>query len=196
MDRVERQRVEAQDELSRNREKIRRLSQTLAVEHALEDGRRAGFEEGLKQGRVYQQATSVSWDDIYDVPSRKRRSRQPEADQSSEVSSYSYPGEGSSSGSSHTSREKYVFHSSVPNAKVTETSPLQGRTAEEAVQVFEEAPVSCPSFCSLHIPCSSRLSRHGHPVIKSHRLDVQSLPAYRLKYSWAFGFSKKLCRSC
>ncbi len=58
---MERQRVEAQDELSRNREKLRRLSQTLAVEHALEDGRRAGFEEGLKQGRVYQQATSASW---------------------------------------------------------------------------------------------------------------------------------------
>ena len=51
VNKLERQRVDAEDEAVRSRDKLRELKQSRAVEQAMEEGRRLGFEEGLKQGR-------------------------------------------------------------------------------------------------------------------------------------------------
>ncbi|KIM49942.1 hypothetical protein M413DRAFT_439058 [Hebeloma cylindrosporum] len=51
VNKLERQRVDAENEAVRSRDKIRKLMETRAVEQAMEEGRRLGFEEGLKQGR-------------------------------------------------------------------------------------------------------------------------------------------------
>jgi hypothetical protein len=66
--------VEAEDEAVRSRDKIRQLMQSRAVEQAMEEGRRLGFEEGLKQGRSIHPAPE-------DPP--RRRSARTEADRAS-----------------------------------------------------------------------------------------------------------------
>ena len=52
VERVDRQRVEAEEAVVRAREKTRKLSEARAVDLAMEEGRRLGFEEGLKHGRI------------------------------------------------------------------------------------------------------------------------------------------------
>jgi len=55
VDRIDRQRVEAEESAVRAREKSRKLAEARAVDLALEEGRRLGFEEGLNQGRMINQ---------------------------------------------------------------------------------------------------------------------------------------------
>ncbi|KAF5323243.1 hypothetical protein D9619_013506 [Psilocybe cf. subviscida] len=55
VDRVDRQRANAEDEIQRLTSKLRKLQEERAVAHALEEGRRLGYEEGLRQGRVAMQ---------------------------------------------------------------------------------------------------------------------------------------------
>jgi flagellar biosynthesis/type III secretory pathway protein FliH len=52
VERIDRQRVEAEESAVRAREKSRKLAEARAVDRALEEGRRLGFEEGLNQGRM------------------------------------------------------------------------------------------------------------------------------------------------
>ncbi|EAU80788.2 hypothetical protein CC1G_04898 [Coprinopsis cinerea okayama7 len=48
---VDQQRVSAEQEASRNREKVRRLMEERILAEALEEGRRAGYREGLREGK-------------------------------------------------------------------------------------------------------------------------------------------------
>jgi hypothetical protein len=76
VNKLERQRVDAEDEAVRSRDKIRRLMESRAVEQAMEEGRRLGFEEGLKQGRFLHSAPEP-------VPAKsqeRRRSSRTEGD--------------------------------------------------------------------------------------------------------------------
>ena len=51
--RAERERTEAEDEARRTKEKLRKILAERAVDHAKEQGRRMGYEEGLRQGRAH-----------------------------------------------------------------------------------------------------------------------------------------------
>jgi len=55
VDRIDRQRVEAEESAVRARERSRKLAEARAVDLAMEEGRRLGFEEGLNQGRMINQ---------------------------------------------------------------------------------------------------------------------------------------------
>ena len=79
VNKLERQRVEAEDEAVRSRDKIRQLMQSRAVEQAMEEGRRLGFEEGLKQGRSIHPAPQ----DPPPKSQERRRSDRTEADRAS-----------------------------------------------------------------------------------------------------------------
>lgn len=52
---MDRQRANAEDEIQRLTSKLRKLQEERAVTQALEEGRRLGYEEGLRQGRVAMQ---------------------------------------------------------------------------------------------------------------------------------------------
>jgi len=56
VDKVDQQRADAEDEARRGREKVRKLTEARAVELAMEEGRRLGYEEGMRQGRLMMQA--------------------------------------------------------------------------------------------------------------------------------------------
>lgn len=56
VDRVDRQRADAEDEARRGRDKIRKLTEARSVELAMEEGRRRGYEEGMRQGHMMMQA--------------------------------------------------------------------------------------------------------------------------------------------
>ena len=56
VERVDRQRADAEDEARRGRDKIRKLTEARSVELAMEEGRRLGYEEGMRQGRLMMQA--------------------------------------------------------------------------------------------------------------------------------------------
>ncbi|KAF8872611.1 hypothetical protein CPB84DRAFT_1799127, partial [Gymnopilus junonius] len=74
VDKLERQRAAAEEEAARSRDKVHKLSEARAVEHAMQEARWLGFEEGLKQGRQ----------DVDRQPSHRSR-------RSEDVSRYSYP---------------------------------------------------------------------------------------------------------
>lgn len=79
VNKLERQRADAEDEAVRSRDKVRKLMESRAVEQAMEEGRRLGFEEGLKQGRFLHSALEPS-------PSKsqeRRRSARTEGDRAS-----------------------------------------------------------------------------------------------------------------
>lgn len=71
VERVDRQRVEAEEAAVKAREKSRKLVEARAVDLAMEEGRRLGFEEGLKRGRALNQMSEIL-DDSYS--SSRRRS--------------------------------------------------------------------------------------------------------------------------
>lgn len=50
--RVDEERIAAEDEARRTKDKLRKVLAERAVDHAKEQGRRMGFEEGLRQGRA------------------------------------------------------------------------------------------------------------------------------------------------
>lgn len=64
VDKVERARVEAEERAVRDRDRTRRVIEERAVERALEEGRRMGFQEGLERGRMlaYDQTRTSSRD--------------------------------------------------------------------------------------------------------------------------------------
>jgi flagellar biosynthesis/type III secretory pathway protein FliH len=74
VERVDRQRVEAEEAATKAREKSRKLVEARSVDLAMEEGRRLGFEEGLKHGRVLSQM-SESHDDSYSSSRRRSASR-------------------------------------------------------------------------------------------------------------------------
>ncbi|PPQ84764.1 hypothetical protein CVT24_002909, partial [Panaeolus cyanescens] len=57
---IDKQRIDAEDEARRLREKLRKLYEERAVENARDEGRRAGFEEGLRQGRMLGVVSSIA----------------------------------------------------------------------------------------------------------------------------------------
>jgi hypothetical protein len=56
VDKVDRQRADAEDEARRGRDKIRKLTEARSIELATEEGRRRGYDEGMRQGRLMMQA--------------------------------------------------------------------------------------------------------------------------------------------
>ncbi|KAF9043890.1 hypothetical protein BJ165DRAFT_1370778, partial [Panaeolus papilionaceus] len=49
---IDQQRLDAENEAKRLRDKLRKVYEERAVENARDEGRKAGFEEGLRHGRV------------------------------------------------------------------------------------------------------------------------------------------------
>lgn len=96
VERVDRQRVEAEEAALRAREKHRKLAEARAVDVAMEEGRRMGYEEGLKQGRMLAQMTEEA-SYRHQRPSRRSGSMKP--DDRGEGDSY-----GSKNSSSRSSR--------------------------------------------------------------------------------------------
>ncbi|KAF8870425.1 hypothetical protein CPB84DRAFT_1754459 [Gymnopilus junonius] len=82
VDKLERQRVAAEEEAARSRDKVHKLSEARAVEHAMQEARWLGFEEGLKQGRQVQ-PLGLAGEDVGRQPSHRSR-------RSEDVSRYSY----------------------------------------------------------------------------------------------------------
>ena len=84
VERIDRQRVEAEESAVRAREKSRKLAEARAIDLAMEEGRRIGFEEGLNQGRMIghvgserregQRSRKDSTESSETLPSRKSRS--------------------------------------------------------------------------------------------------------------------------
>ncbi|CAA7261091.1 unnamed protein product [Cyclocybe aegerita] len=72
VDRLERQRVEAEEEAVRARQNHRKIQEVRAVELAMEEGRRLGYEEGIQQGRNLNQ--------LYDYMDSQAESRRVERD--------------------------------------------------------------------------------------------------------------------
>ncbi|KAF8801091.1 hypothetical protein BYT27DRAFT_7262318 [Phlegmacium glaucopus] len=89
VDKVDQQRADAEDEARRGREKVRKLTEARAVELAMEEGRRLGYEEGVRQGRLMMQAR----DNDRNQPRRHYRrasSRSVRDDDGDQVSYFSY----------------------------------------------------------------------------------------------------------
>lgn len=74
VNRVEKERVAAIQEAARARDKVYKLNEARAVELAMEEGRRFGFEEGLRQGRHVQPMVSHEVQQEHDVSRRERDS--------------------------------------------------------------------------------------------------------------------------
>ncbi|KAJ3500998.1 hypothetical protein NLJ89_g9539 [Agrocybe chaxingu] len=72
VDRLERQRVEAENEAVRARQSHRKIQEARAVELAMEEGRRLGYEEGVQQGRNLNQ--------LYDYMDSQAESRRAKRD--------------------------------------------------------------------------------------------------------------------
>ncbi|KAF8162571.1 hypothetical protein B0H34DRAFT_284908 [Crassisporium funariophilum] len=127
VDRVDRQRVEAEDEARRTREKNRTLMTQRAVEQAMEEGRRLGYEEGVTQGRMllYRRDRQRSRDVEPAVYSRRAPSKSRVKDDVDQVSYYSYTKDdrsrssGSTSSGSHTNTKASVRSSSRPHHAAT-----------------------------------------------------------------------------
>lgn len=76
--------MEAEESAVRAREKSRKLAEARAIDLAMEEGRRIGFEEGLNQGRMIghvegehrelQRSRKDSSESSETIPSRKSRS--------------------------------------------------------------------------------------------------------------------------
>ncbi|KAF4614886.1 hypothetical protein D9613_003554 [Agrocybe pediades] len=119
VDRVERERANAEEEAARARSRMHKLHEELAVERARDEARNAGFEEGLRQGRAMF-AASLAGDGIdldmgpspegsiggerYFTKSGRKETGQKRR-RASDVSRYVYPSEDASviSGSSGSS---------------------------------------------------------------------------------------------
>jgi hypothetical protein len=95
VDKVERQRSDLEEELLRTKDKMRKLARDLAVEHALEEGRRLGFEEGLRQGRALQ-PDPEPLDDVYVKVPTKKRSMRGDDDHASRITTHIYPSDSKS----------------------------------------------------------------------------------------------------
>ncbi|KAF8963709.1 hypothetical protein BDZ97DRAFT_1818844 [Flammula alnicola] len=143
VDKVERQRLAAEEDAMRAKEKMRKLVQTRAVEQAMEEGRRLGFEEGLNQGRVYG-TDSVETAETWDEPFLKQSTRRPNGKGEhgrSEVSRHTYPNEESASGSSHSSGTKSIrtlpHHQRAGDTKLqaTQASTSNSRPRRESTAI-------------------------------------------------------------
>lgn len=73
MDRVERERVAALADAARARDKIHKLNEARAIDLAMEEGRKFGFEEGLRQGRYVQTRREAHDDPIVGEERNKKR---------------------------------------------------------------------------------------------------------------------------
>ena len=92
VNKLERQRADAEDEAVRTREKVRALTEARAVEQAMEEGRRLGFEEGLRQGRYAHPAPEA----VAPKSRSRRHSSRAEDDRGSAISRNLDPEPGSS----------------------------------------------------------------------------------------------------
>jgi flagellar biosynthesis/type III secretory pathway protein FliH len=87
IDKVDQQQADAEDEARRGREKVRNLTEERVVALAMEEGRRMGYEEGMRQSRLMMQARDN------DEPShyyRRTSFRSTRDDNDNEVSYFSY----------------------------------------------------------------------------------------------------------
>ena len=87
VDKVDRQRADAEDEAHRGREKIRKLTETRSIELAMEEGRRLGYEEGMRLGRVKMQPKELNQPSRYSGRNSVRTARHDDDDQ---VTYFSY----------------------------------------------------------------------------------------------------------
>ncbi|KAH9483413.1 hypothetical protein JR316_0002879 [Psilocybe cubensis] len=94
VDKIERQRENAEEDAARARSKMHKLMEARAIEQAMEEGRRMGFEEGLRQGRFVK-------------PMREDRESRRTKAHGDRVSRYTYPEEEpQSSGSSGSAKQE------------------------------------------------------------------------------------------
>ena len=119
MDKVDRQRADAEDEARRGRDKVRKLTEARSIELAMEEGRRLGYEEGMRQGRLMMQARN---NDINRPARYYRRTsfRSARDDDDDQVSYFSYTQEerhsteSSRSSTNHSTSVRCVFFSPIP----------------------------------------------------------------------------------
>ena len=118
MDKVDRQRADAEDEARRGRDKVRKLTEARSIELAMEEGRRLGYEKGMRQGRLMMQARN---NDINRPARYYRRTsfRSAHDDDDDQVSYFSYTQEerhsteSSRSSTNNSTSVRCVFLSSI-----------------------------------------------------------------------------------
>lgn len=111
VDKIDRQRVDAEDEARRGREKIRKLTEARSVELAMEEGRRLGYEEGMRQGRLMMQARD---NELYQPRRSYRRSSfRSTREDDDDVSYFSYTQQEQQSTESLSTSVRYAIFSCV-----------------------------------------------------------------------------------
>ncbi|KAF8166495.1 hypothetical protein BJ912DRAFT_1067880 [Pholiota molesta] len=144
VDKVERQRADLEEELLRTKDKMRKLARDLAVEHALEEGRRLGFEEGLRQGRALQ-PDPEPLDDVYVKVPTKKRDMRGDDDHASRITTHIYPSDSKSTRhESHPRRRSPKRHEdaqSVATSRPQEGSSDLTQSIYPQVSTYNPKPV-------------------------------------------------------
>ncbi|KAF9522961.1 hypothetical protein CPB83DRAFT_70442 [Crepidotus variabilis] len=161
VDRVDRQRAEAEEAAARARERNRKLVEARAVDIAMEEGRRVGFEEGLKQGRILAEMV-VPQEEYYDSPPRRSRRDEKNSTSSSKSSSSQ-----SSGGSRRTSSSIRRPPSTVPAPSRSTTVPLRVPSTQPPLASVS----SQPEDISVQEPTApiKPISIYNHSPSASHR---------------------------
>ncbi|KAF9474362.1 hypothetical protein BDN70DRAFT_936725 [Pholiota conissans] len=186
VDKVDRQRVEAEEELIRMKERFRRLSRDVAVEHAMEEGRRLGFEEGLKHGRVYEAASRTAselWDDDEYEDDRmtepqerketKKRETKTEDDLTSRVTRQYYPK--TNTEDSHES--KSTRRESKPQPPSQKATTSVAPSVFPQVSTYDPKPKDKAKPANASEPPTAPSSKPEHHHHHHHRHEPQYAPA-------------------